>query len=171
MKRNTRRSIRVAAILIGAAVAGLWIGSIGTAARERPRFGAPSLQGSFALVGNGGANEAASVGVTVFDGVGNATRSLVLNEADPDSSGRLILRIPATGSYQVNDDGTGEAVFVNELPDGSKVPFNFDFVVTEAERGRGGALEVLTATKLHMVQREAGIAAKLVVFDLTRLPD
>ena len=69
----------------------------------------------------------------------------------------------------MNDDGTGEAAFVNELPDGSQVPFSFDFVITEAERGGpGGSLE---GAKLHMVQREPGIAAKLVVFDLSRLPD
>jgi hypothetical protein len=55
------------------------------------------------------------------------------------------------------------------LPDGSKLPFSFDFVITDAYASvpRRSPL----ATKLHMVQREPGIAAKLVVFDLTRLPN
>jgi hypothetical protein len=106
--------------------------------------------------------------VTKFDDAGGASRTLVLNEADPNSSGRIILTIPATGSYQVNPNGLGTAMFLNELPDGSKVPFRFDFVITEAQRA--GARGALLAERVQMVQREAGIAAKLVIFELTRLP-
>ena len=136
-------------------------------ARQSARFDNGSLRGSFALVGNGGANEAASVGVAHFDGQGGAERTLVLNEADPNSSGRLVVKIPATGSYTVNPHGTGTAIFLNELPDGSRVPFSFDFVVTDADRHGNSLL----ARRLHMVQREPGVAARLVVFDLTRLPN
>lgn len=46
---------------------------------------------------------------------------------------------------------------------------SFDFVITEARRG--GAHGSLLAEKVHMVQREAGIAAKLVIFELSRLAD
>ena len=137
--------------------------------RERSGFGDASLNGAYALVGTGGANEAASVGVTHFDGAGGASRRLILNEADPNGSGRLLLTITATRSYQVNPDGTGTAMFLNELPDGTKVPFHLDFVITEAERG--GARGFLFAEKVHMVQREPGIAAKLVIFELTWRPE
>jgi len=58
--------------------------------------------------------------------------------------------------------------FLNELPDGSKVPFNFDFVITEARQG--GARGALLAERVHMIQREPGIAAKVVIFELSRLP-
>ena len=148
-----------------------WTGlrSMQAQAGERPGFGNGSLSGSYALVGTGGANDAASVGVTKFDGAGGASRTLVLNEADPNSSGRLILTISATGSYQVHPDGMGTANFLNELPDGSKVPFSFDFVITEARHG--GARGALLAERVHMIQREPGIAAKVVIFELTRLSD
>lgn len=142
----------------------------GSTSVQRPAsFDNRSLQGSYALVGVGGAHEAASVGLTRFDGAGGAVRKLVLNEPDPDGDGRLILTIPASGTYEVNPTGMGTARFVNELPDGSQVPFTFDFVITEAQsRSSGRYLEALA---LHMVQREPGIAAKLVTFTLTRLTD
>ncbi|HSF17522.1 MAG TPA: hypothetical protein VLK65_18405 [Vicinamibacteria bacterium] len=142
----------------------------GSTSEQRPAsFDNRSLQGSYALVGVGGAHDAASVGLTRFDGAGGAIRKLVLNESDPDGDGRLILTIAATGTYEVTPHGMGTARFVNELPDGSQVPFTFDFVITEAQsRGSGRYLEALA---LHMVQREPGIAAKLVTFTLTRLTD
>jgi|GEM_PF-5234090 len=163
----TKHSLRTAgcAVAVFALIAAFHAAQ--TNAGPGAEFNNGSLRGSYALVGNGGANEAASVGVTAFDGAGGASRVLTLNEADPDGTGRLILEIPAVGSYSVNPNGTGTAVFLNELPDGSKIPFHFDFVITRADRrGRG-----LLADSLHLVQREPGIAAKLVVFDLTRLPN
>lgn len=135
----------------------------------RIAFTEASLKGTYALVGVGGANRAASVGVASFDGAGAASRRLVLNELDPDGDGRILVNIPAAGTYAVDPDGTGTAEFLNELPDGQIVPFTFDFVITEARRrGRGGPHLGLA---IHMVQREPGIAASLVTFELTRLPD
>lgn len=136
---------------------------------SRAAFTEASLVGNYALVGIGGANRAASVGITSFDGAGTASRRLVLNEVDPGGDGRILLNIPATGTYTVNPDGTGTAEFLNELPDGQIVPFTFDFVITEA-RQRGRSVPHI-ALAIHMVQREPGIAASLVLFDLTRLPD
>ena len=164
MKKTT-----VAVISASTLLAALSLFTTETSAHKKEVFSNASLRGSYALVGSGGANEAGSVGITQFDGAGGASRVLVLNEADPNSSGRLILEIPANGQYNVRPNGMGTATFLNELPDGSKVPFGFDFVITEAEQ-RAPKRAVL-GTKLHMIQREAGIAAKLVVFDLMRLPD
>lgn len=157
-----------ATIVLVAAVAG---GSSAWTSRAQPRrapFANDSLVGAYALVGVGGANEAASVGITRFDGAGALERTLVLNEAGPAGE-RVVLTIPATGSYRVNEDGTGWAVAVNRLPDGSTAEFTFDFVITRAERH--GIAHVPIGLALHMVQREPGLAAKLVRFDLTRLPD
>lgn len=162
---NNLLRVGIGAIATLIVAAGLY--NADTAARPGAKFDDGSLRGDYAVVGNGGASEAASVGVTRFDGARGAERTLVLNEQDPNSSGRLILTVPATGSYTVSPDGVGSAVFLNELPDGSRVPFHFDFVITQADR-QGSRL---LARSLHMVQREPGIAAKLVVFDLTRLPN
>lgn len=164
--RNCWMRAAVGTLFAFVVAAGLF--SAKTNARLAAEFSNRSLIGSYSLVGVGGANEAASVGITRFDGAGGATRTLTLNEPDPDGAGRLVIEIPATGSYTVRPDGTGMAIFLNELPDGSKIPFHFDFVVTEASR-RGPRAKV--ATKIRLIQREPGIAAKLVIFDLARLPD
>ena len=159
-------------ILLGVSAAVLTVAAFtvtNTLARQPSTYSNSSLAGSYAVVGTGGANEAASIGITTFDGGGGASRSLILNEADPNSSSRLIIEIPATGNYTVGSDGIGTAIFVNELPDGSKIPFHFDFVITKAKRL--GSHFSPVGTRLHMVQREPGIAAKLVTFDLYRLPE
>ena len=165
-QHRVMRTVRQGA-LVGALLA--LAGGIFSESRapERRRFTNRSLEGSYALVGVGGDHEAASVGITRFDGRGGAWRSLVLNQPDPSGSGRTRSTIPATGSYSVNADGTGTAEFLNELPDGSIVPFTFDFVITDARRGGRSYV----ALSLHMVQRESGIAAQLVTFVLTRLPE
>jgi len=162
-------SILGAAVIAATALLGAGLESTRAQFRERPGFTNASLSGSYAVVGTGGANDAASVGVTKFDGAGGASRTLVLNEADPNTSGRIILTIPAAGTYAVTPEGMGTAIFINELPDGSKIPFDFDFVITSARRG--GPRGALLAEAIHMVQREPGIAAKLVIFQLTRLSD
>jgi len=144
------------------------------AASGRPGFGPASLRGSYALRGAGGPNEAASVGVTTFDGAGMATRSLILNSALPPDS-RQLIPITSTGTYEVNPDGTGTAIFDNLLPNGSTTTFSFDFVITRALEGTSRDSFVwrnaLVANEVFMVQREPGIAAQLVTFDLTRLPN
>lgn len=155
-----------AAVVSFSALAGL---ASSTVSQRTGSFANESLQGSYALVGVGGAHEAASVGTTRFDGAGGAFRKLVLNEPDPDGDGRLLLNIEATGTYEVYPDGTGAARFVNLLPDGSEIAFTFDFVITEAEPRGSGRFQ--RALALHMVQREPGIAAKLVTFALTRSSD
>ena len=143
-------------------------------ATGRPGFSVASLRGSYALHGVGGANEAASVGITVFDGAGTATRSLVLNAALPPD-GRQLIPITSSGTYTVNPDGTGTAAFENALPNGSTTTFSFDFVITHAleatSRDSFVWRDALVATEVFMVQREPGIAAQLVTFDLTRLPN
>lgn len=167
-KEFTANRARLAAFVAVALLPVAWLGSSADGAGQGERFGNESLRGSYALVGTGGDHDAASVGVTRFDGAGRAWRSLVLNERDPNGDGRVLLTISAEGTYRVNPDGTGVAAFLNELPDGSRVRFTFDFVITEAERGGSGRSHL--GVRLHMVQREPGIAATLVVFDLSRLP-
>jgi hypothetical protein len=150
-----------------------FFGSSTATATARPGFTNASLKGSYALRGTGGANEAASIGVTVFNGNGRATRSLVLNEATPE--GRDVIAIKSDGMYTVNPDGTGTAVLANTLPDGSSVDFSFDFVITQvagsASTGSFVWRESLLGTEVFLMQREPGIAARLVTFELTRLHD
>jgi len=172
-RRSTRLLVSVVACC--AVIAGFAIVTRQDAvASGRPGFGPASLRGSYALRGMGGPNEAASVGVTRFDGTGRATRSLVLNSALPPDS-RQVIPIASKGTYTVNPDGTGTAIFDNFLPNGSTTTFSFDFVITRALEGTSRDSFVwrdsLVGTEVFMVQREPGIAAQLVTFDLTRLPN
>lgn len=137
-------------------------------AQLKRRFTEASLQGSFAVVGTGGAHRAASVGTTRYDRRGRVTRSLVLNAPDGEG-GRKTTKITATGTATVNADGTGFEKLTNTLPDGSTFTATFDFVITEAKANERSGARI--ATRLYLVQREPGIAADLVVFDLTRLSD
>jgi hypothetical protein len=149
-------------LLIGVAA----FGAASTSAQPDQPFDNSSLDGAFALVGVGGSHRAASVGVTQFDGAGGLTRTLLLNEPEATGDGRAVIPISGTGTYTVNADGTGFASILNQLPGGSTVTFTFDFVITDATpRGNG---RVAAARTVHMVQREPGLAATLVTFDLTR---
>jgi hypothetical protein len=163
---NCRRSISIIGIV--AVLCFVHFGVSGANAKGKPDFSNASLQGSYALVGTGGAHNAGSVGITVFDGKGKATRSLLLNQA-AQGGGREVIPITAAGTYEVNPDGTGSAVLTNVLPDGSAVTFDFDFVITKALPGHPRGSHV--AMEVYMMQEQAGIAAELVTFALTRLPD
>lgn len=49
-----------------------------------------------------------------------------------------ISRETAYKIYNVEDDGAGSATFVTRLPGGEEFNFDFDSVIAEARRGRGG---------------------------------
>ena len=127
-----------------------------------------SLRGQYAIVGTGGNHTAASLGIEVYDGQGNVTRSLILNERDADDT-RKVIRITGRGSYRVQPDGMGNATIVNTLPDGSTFTSHLDFVITQATTTNTRGEKI--ATEVFAILRETGIAAPLVTFVLTRLPD
>jgi hypothetical protein len=127
-----------------------------------------SLHGQYAVVGTGGSHTAASVGIEIYDGQGNVTRTLVLNERDADRT-RKVVRITGQGTYRVQPNGMGTATIVNTLQDGSTFTSHLDFVITQATPANTNNEKV--ATEVFSILRETGIAAPLVTFVLTRLPD
>jgi hypothetical protein len=134
---------------------------------QRP-FTNASLRGQYALVGAGGDHTAASVGIETHDGQGNVTRTLVLNERDTDHT-RKVVTIRGHGTYRVQPNGMGTATIVNTLPNGSTFTSHLDFVITRAIVASPRDEKV--ATEVFSILRETGIAAPLVTFVLTRLPD
>jgi hypothetical protein len=134
--------------------------------QQRP-FSNASLHGQYALVGTGGNHRAASVGIETYDGQGNVARSLVLNERDAEQK-RQVVTITGQGTYQVQPNGMGTTTIVNTLPSGSTFTSHLDFVITQA---MVTDQEEKVATEVFAILREAGIAAPLVTFVLTRLPD
>lgn len=139
-------------------------------AQSQPQtpFTDASLHGHYALVGTGGNHTAASVGIETYDGQGNVTRTLILNELDADHI-RKVVRITGQGTYRVQPNGMGTATIVNTLPDGSTFTSHLDFVMTQATPAN--TYDEKVATAVFAVLRETGIAAPLVTFVLTRLPD
>jgi hypothetical protein len=134
---------------------------------QRP-FTLASLHGQYAVVGTGGNHAAASVGIETYDGQGHLTRSLILNEGDTDHT-RKVVRLTGQGTYRVQPNGMGTATIVNTLPDGSTFTSHVDFVITQATTAT--AQDAKIATAMFTMLRETGIAATLVTFVLTRLPD
>lgn len=137
------------------------------AGQSRP-FTNASLYGQYALVGTGGDHAAASIGIENYDGQGGVTRFLILNELDQEGK-RKVIRISGQGTYSVQSNGMGQATIINTLPNGSSFTSHLDFVITQA--GAAGPKGVKLATEVHSILREPGIAAPLVVFKLTRLPE
>jgi hypothetical protein len=131
-------------------------------------FTTASLRGQYALVGAGGNHTAASIGIEIYDGLGNVTRSLVLNEREADHT-RKVVPVTGQGTYRVQPNGMGTATIVNTLPDGSTFTSHLDFVITQATTAKTNGEKV--ATEVFAMLRETGIAASLVTFVLTRLPD
>jgi hypothetical protein len=135
--------------------------------QQRP-FTNASLQGQYAVVGTGGNHTAASIGIDTYDGQGTLSRSLVLNERQADQT-RKVVPITGQGTYRVQPNGMGTATIVNTLPDGSTFTSHVDFVITRATTANTADQKV--ATEVFVILRETGIAAPLVTFVLTRLPD
>ncbi len=136
--------------------------------QQQGHFTNASLHGQYALVGTGGDHAAASIGIETYDGRGNVTRSLVLNELDADHK-RKVVPITGQGTYHVQPNGMGTTTIVNTLPNGSTFTSHLDFVITQATSANTS--DDKRATALFVILREPGIAAPLVTFVLTRLPD
>src|SRR5258708_17999761 len=93
-----------------------------------------SLQGSYAVVVNYGADVALGLQAQFLDGNGNLTRTGVLNQptAGSTTGARTIGTVTSTGTYTVNCDGTGTITRVVTRPDGTTAPALDDFIVTGA---------------------------------------
>ena len=88
-----------------------------------------SLQGSYAVIVNYGANVALGLQAQFLDGNGNLTRTGVLNQptAGSTTGARTVGTVSAAGTYTVNCDGTGTITRSVTRPDGSTAPAVDDF--------------------------------------------
>jgi hypothetical protein len=118
-----------------------------------------SLQGDYAVLNHYGANLALGIGTEQFDGNGKCKGSLLLNR--PTSTGaRELVALTSTGTYTVNQDGTGTISLEVTLPDGSIKTATEDFVITRSELIRG----VLVGTAISDEQREPSLVLGNGVF-------
>jgi hypothetical protein len=118
-----------------------------------------SLQGDYAVVNHYGANLALGIGTEQFDGNGRCKGTLLLNR--PTLTGaRELVPLTSTGTYSVNQDGTGTILLEVTLPDGSIRTATEDFVITRSEFIRGA----LVGTAITDEQREPSLVLGNGVF-------
>lgn len=122
-------------------------------------YGVESLNGDYAVINHYGANLALGIGAEHFDGTGKATGSLLLNRPTVTGSRELVALV-STGTYMVNDDGTGILYLSVTLPNGIVKTATEDFVITRSKLIGG----VLVATEIVDEQREPSLVLGNGVF-------
>lgn len=155
--------IAVVEILAWGSAPALMAQAVAGAART---YSVASLKGDYAVINHYGANLALGIGDEHFDGTGKATGSLLLNRPTATGS-RELVALTSTGTYTVNNDGTGILYLAVTLPDGTVKTATEDFVITRSELIDG----VLVATEIVDEQREPSLVLGNGVFvtqDFTR---
>jgi hypothetical protein len=122
-------------VLVLSAVGVLLIGSgYAETSHTTEVFTNASLQGTFAVtsIGVGGQTPEAGVAVLQFNGQGAVQGVNVQNLPGDSSTERTLVKSSVTGTYQVEEDGTGSGRITSQLVDGSTIERNFDFVLANA---------------------------------------
>jgi hypothetical protein len=170
------KSLFVAAVLVFTIFFGV---SAANAQDPGCQYNLASLQGSYAVIVNYGANVALGLRIESLDGKGNLTSTGVLNQPTPGSTTgeRTVGTVLSTGTYTVNCDGTGVITRTVTRPDGTKAFAVDDFVITRAIASRSGRdwpLPRTIATTIVDAQRTPSVILSGGVFVTrvhTRLPD
>jgi hypothetical protein len=136
--------------------------------RTLPAYSLASYKGDYAVVGTYGANVARLVGTYHADGKGNIEGTARVNLPGAGND-RVIVSISLSGTYTVNEDGTGTIYLTVELPGGGTAPATLDFVFTKSEVLDG----VKVATEIATAQREPSsvVSGQFVTHISTRRPD
>jgi len=142
---------------------------ISSAAQTRVGFTNASLQGSYAAQGEGDDRVSVSFGIATYNGNGKTTRNVTVNAPGEDGERRL-LQLRGTGTYSINDDGTGTATYGTTVSDGQVREVTFDLVITGARTVFLSGRRKNLATEVFGVQREVGVTVSLVTNTQTRLP-
>ncbi len=163
-----KKSLFVAAVLIFTSVLGVSIAN----AQNPPCYTLASLQGSWSVIGNYGANVAIAFGQRYVDGNGNMTAVFVLNgpTAGSTTGERTISTGTQAGTYTVNCDGTGTINRVVTSSLGIVTSQVDDFVITAAivKNGQFIATAIADAVRTPSALVAGGIFLTRVH---TRLPD
>ena len=114
-----------------------------------------SLQGSYGVVVDYGANVAFGVQAETLDGKGNLTRTGTINQPAAGSTAgeRTVVPVTSNGTYTINCNGSGTVTRVVTRADGSTAPSSDDIVITEAIEKDGK----LIATKIMDAQRDPSV--------------
>lgn len=167
----TRKSLLVTATLAIAYFAG-----VSAAKAQNPcLYTVASLHGSFAVVGNYGANVAIALGTRSYDGNGNLSGTFIVNEPTPGSTtaARTIVTGTQAGTYTVNCNGTGQFLRVLTTNGVSTTQVD-DFIITGAIKVAGASGFVMLATSIVDASQVPSTIVAGGIFlsrTQTRLPD
>lgn len=153
---NTTKCLFALAVLI-TTVLGVSIAN----AQDSRCYTLESLQGSYGVVINYGANDALGLQAQFLDGKGNLTRTGINNQPTVGSATgqRTIANVISTGTYTVNCNGSGIITRIVTRADGSTASAADDFLITEAieKDGRLIATTIVDAQKDPSVIVPGGI--------------
>jgi hypothetical protein len=139
------------------------------------QYSLASLQGSYAVVGNYGANVAIAFGSRSYDGNGNMSGTFLVNQPKVGSTTgeRTITTGTQSGTYTVNCDGTGVITRAIKRADGTTASSVDDFIITAAIRIFNGSTFVPVATTVVDSQTtpNAIVPDGLLTRTHTRLPN
>ena len=134
-----------------------------------------SLQGSYAIIGNYGANVAIALGTRSYDGNGNLTGTFIVNEptAGSTTGARTIVTGTQAGTYTVNCNGTGQFKRLITASTGLTAIQVDDFVITSAIRSTQSGQPMLATAIADAAQVPSAIVAGGIFLSRvqTRLPD
>jgi hypothetical protein len=167
---SKKKSLFVPAALILTSFLG-----VSAASAQPPCYTTASLQGSYSIIGNYGANLAISLATEYLDGKGNLTRTAVINEPTPGSTtgDRTIVTTTQTGTYIVNCNGTGTFSRNGTSSNGIKIVGVDDFVITGAvvTDGFGGTIVATTIVDAQRIPSLIVMGGIFLTRTHTRLPD
>src|SRR5450759_1496604 len=135
-----------------------------------------SLQGSYAIVTNYGANVAMALATRSLDGNGNLKGTFLINEpaAGSTTGARAIVTGTQVGTYTVNCNGTGQFMRILTQANGTVTTSLDDFIITAAVRTFNGSAFVLLATGIADIQQGPSSIVPGGIFVIrvhTRLPN
>ncbi|MGD1092357.1 MAG: hypothetical protein ABSB35_10240 [Bryobacteraceae bacterium] len=147
------------------------LGASAANAQTRNCYTVASLQGSYAVVANYGANVAIALGTRFYDGNGNLTATFIVNEptAGSTTGARTLVTGTQTGTYTVNCDGTGKIYRILTASNGITSTQTDDFIITGAIVQNG----LIATSIVDAVETPSAIVAGgiFVTRIQTRLPD
>ena len=114
----------------------------------RDQYSVASVCGDYSAIATYGPNIARALGFEVMDGHGNIRGAATVNQPGSDDTTRSISRIGISGTYTVEEDGSGKMDLSIALPGGGSASVSEDFVITKTKTING----VLIATEIEDMQ-------------------
>ena len=112
------------------------------------QYSVASVCGDYSAIATYGPNIARALGFEVMDGHGNIRGAATVNQPGSDNATRSISRIGISGTYTVEEDGSGKMDLSIALPGGGLASVSEDFVITKTKTING----VLIATEIEDMQ-------------------